>query len=235
MRRERRSPRPWPPLESVTMGDRLQPCAVCATMYRPRADDRTPTCGRSCSKRYPSLFKPAPFSPVDWPTCNCGRVFLARRTRATCSELCEKRRRADLARIFAAEQKQPDARPCQHCGTAFSPDYGNKRREFCSFACCRKHGRRAYKASRRARMKGNNAVTFDPLVVLARDNWTCQLCGIPTPRTLRGTTHDNAPELDHIIPISKGGEHTPENTQCACRRCNLAKGDNLTGRLWAAA
>lgn len=47
--------------------------------------------------------------------------------------------------------------------------------------------------------------------VFARDGWTCQYCGAP------------AENLDHVIPRSKGGEHTWENVVAACRRCNSRK------------
>ncbi len=47
--------------------------------------------------------------------------------------------------------------------------------------------------------------------VFARDDWTCQYCGAP------------AENLDHVIPRSKGGEHTWENVVAACRRCNAKK------------
>lgn len=40
-----------------------------------------------------------------------------------------------------------------------------------------------------------------------------------------GTYKVNAPELDHIIPIAKGGAHVWSNLQCACRECNAAKSD----------
>ncbi len=47
--------------------------------------------------------------------------------------------------------------------------------------------------------------------VFARDDWTCQYCGAP------------AENLDHVIPRSKGGEHSWENVVAACRRCNSRK------------
>ncbi len=67
--------------------------------------------------------------------------------------------------------------------------------------------------------------TFDPILALDRDGWRCQICGVKTPKKLRGTFKPNAPELDHIIPLAQGGAHSPANTQCACRACNLDKSD----------
>ena len=82
---------------------------------------------------------------------------------------------------------------------------------------------------RRAMRAGAGYVYFNALDILARDKWTCQLCGEPTPKSLRGTADPRAPELDHILPIAAGGAHVPENCQCACRECNRAKGAN---HLW---
>ena len=42
--------------------------------------------------------------------------------------------------------------------------------------------------------------------VFARDGWRCQYCGA------------NAENLDHVVPRSRGGQHTWENVVAACRR-----------------
>lgn len=58
--------------------------------------------------------------------------------------------------------------------------------------------------------------------ILMRDNYTCQKCGISLkdePNLLL--------EVDHIIPISKGGMTTVENLQTLCWRCNRTKGNKL--------
>lgn len=50
--------------------------------------------------------------------------------------------------------------------------------------------------------------------ILARDSYRCRSCG------------SNAYlELDHIIPVSKGGATSFENLQVLCRQCNLNKGN----------
>jgi 5-methylcytosine-specific restriction endonuclease McrA len=52
--------------------------------------------------------------------------------------------------------------------------------------------------------------------VLRRDSYSCQYCGSGKRLT-----------LDHVIPRSKGGQHTWNNVVAACERCNSKKGDRL--------
>jgi 5-methylcytosine-specific restriction endonuclease McrA len=81
---------------------------------------------------------------------------------------------------------------------------------------------------RRARIAGNGPVEdIDPYVVFDRDNWACQRCGCRTPPSLRGTHVADAPELDHIVPLARGGTHTFDNVQLLCRQCNNRKSDTL--------
>lgn len=54
--------------------------------------------------------------------------------------------------------------------------------------------------------------------VFLRDGFTCQYCG---KKNLK------SPELEHIVPKSKGGKNTFENCVCACKECNRFKGDRL--------
>lgn len=44
--------------------------------------------------------------------------------------------------------------------------------------------------------------------------FTCAYCAGPGPV-----------EMDHVIPLSKGGRHNPDNVVPACRSCNKSKGD----------
>ncbi len=51
--------------------------------------------------------------------------------------------------------------------------------------------------------------------ILRRDGHRCQYCG----RTEVALT------IDHLMPVSRGGEDTWENLVCACVDCNNRKGD----------
>ncbi len=41
-------------------------------------------------------------------------------------------------------------------------------------------------------------------------------------------------EIDHITPVTKGGEHTPDNVVPACRSCNARKGNRPLAQMLAA-
>ncbi|CAN5803352.1 HNH endonuclease [soil metagenome] len=51
--------------------------------------------------------------------------------------------------------------------------------------------------------------------VFGRDSHMCQYCG------------GMAESLDHVLPRSRGGEHTWDNVVACCRPCNIRKGDRL--------
>lgn len=79
---------------------------------------------------------------------------------------------------------------------------------------------------RKRELLNDEGVRFSRNDVLERDGWRCQMCGCKT-RPDWNAHHPKYPNLDHIVPLSKGGSHTPENTQCLCKQCNIKKGDRL--------
>lgn len=66
--------------------------------------------------------------------------------------------------------------------------------------------------------------------VYERDNYVCQICHEPTDPAAE-PNGDRFPSLDHIIPQSHGGEHTPENLRTAHRVCNARRGAPADARL----
>ena len=62
--------------------------------------------------------------------------------------------------------------------------------------------------------------SIDPYMrahVLERDGYRCRFCG-----STEGPFH-----LDHVYPVSKGGETTVNNLVTSCRRCNGKKSNKV--------
>jgi hypothetical protein len=149
-----------------------------------------------------------------------------------CSDECRKESARRAMRVIDAAKKELKERTCKECAKKFIPEYGNKRRAFCSQDCNDRYGERVGKATRRARMYDAGEIeNFDPRYILIRDGWKCYICGCKTPKKLRGTKEPNAPEVDHVIPLARGGGHTEQNVRCICRQCNNKKGAKLLSEM----
>lgn len=124
---------------------------------------------------------------------------------------------------------------CAECGCArrYVPQFGvvDGDYKFCSKRCRKRASDRVRTRMRRAATRSAHVEPVDHNVVFDRDCWRCGLCGRLTIKTKRGTQHEKAPVVDHIVPLSKGGEHTYKNVQCACHACNSAKGASIVGQL----
>lgn len=111
--------------------------------------------------------------------------------------------------------------------------YANYRRG-CRCSACVQANRDEWKAYRdRRRAAGNQIKRFGSsgpwiapsvrLAVFERDAWTCQLCGEAVQPDANPQS-DWYPSLDHIVPKSRGGAHSPENLRTAHRWCNSIRG-----------
>jgi hypothetical protein len=170
------------------------------------------------------------------PCTECSKPV--RQPRLACKGECSRLRSLRLLREQYAKDPEAIERAnrlvaCKQCGTSFkmvSLRDGRRivRRKFCSITCANRSMREAQGKNhrKRARYHGVAYEAFRTQDILRRDGYRCMICGIKTPKKLRGSTAPNAPELDHRIPMAMGGGHTRDNVQCACRRCNLAKGGN---------
>lgn len=69
---------------------------------------------------------------------------------------------------------------------------------------------------------------FTPVEIYDRDGWRCGLCRRKVNSGLK-YPHPRCASLDHIVPLSLGGEHVRANVQLAHLDCNVRKGARSAG------
>lgn len=99
---------------------------------------------------------------------------------------------------------------CEHCGKVFKASSSSQR--FCSKDC-----RVAWMGAGR-------------LLIFERDDFRCIYCGKSSIEDQRELN------VDHIYPVSLGGQDIASNLVTACHKCNMEKHDNIVrniGRIQA--
>lgn len=118
-------------------------------------------------------------------------------------------------------------RPCAHCGR---PHKRDAHARYCSDRCASLANRQSptMRLTQHVRKQGALIVEeVDPEVVYQRDKGTCYLCLKPVdPAAQPGPWNAT---VDHVVPISKGGEHSYANVRLAHNRCNSLKNDSMIG------
>lgn len=219
-------------------------CEFCSTKFAPRLSGTNKKagyprrwCSQDCRKGALSVVRqqkvvPPKFSAYYAAHCQeCGVAGGLRRPWKVCPAcsrakawLANVESRAALHRAAAKETTCPD------CGIRYCRVFGHPGPmpvcPDCAVERAKMHAR-TQRGVRRARLRSVLVDRVDPSKVFKTDGWRCYLCGCYTPKSLRGTIEPNAPELEHVIPLSKGGEHSYANTRCSCRSCNQDKSDDL--------
>ena len=203
------------------------PCLVCGKEFL-QSFGKQLTCSDECSRKNQKQKENSRRHPVFVIRfCRgCGGAFKPKTKNSWfCSRMCS----YPPEKIFAE-------RECQTCGAGFMPK--NKFGKFCSNRCQTRHSARSPNERRRrggmkmyrkrSREAGVAYEPINPIKLFERDGWKCQICGVKTPRSLRGSYEDRAPELDHRLAMASGGSHTWDNVQCTCRKCNMIKGNRAT-------
>ena len=187
-------------------------CLSCGKTFQPKRYDRLSACSRECGFVVGK------------------QIQHIKRTGGRVSVSVKRNVVVVLKRERAIYPPRPSC--CRRCGSFYYKQ--NKQQRICTDHCReqgRLQSRRKQKSARRAVIRGAKIEPVDPYKVFERDGWRCQICMVKTPQSKRGSMDDRAPELDHILPLSKGGDHSYANTQCACRKCNGLKGDNAYGQM----
>lgn len=154
-------------------------------------------------------------------TCrNCGQHFKAGATRTVyCSIPCSNRDRSN------PERYQP--RPCAACGTEVR---NTGTLPLCT-ACApdRRAERYRSKCRRRRTLKlGGIGERYTLAEIAERDRYRCGLCRRRVDMTKR-VPDLMAPVIDHMVPLSLGGDDTRANVWLAHYTCNSTKGARAVG------
>lgn len=91
--------------------------------------------------------------------------------------------------------------------------------ELRAYRASRRQIRASQQGDRRARLRRAFVEPVDRLTLYERDGGVCGLCGSPV--------EVSDFHVDHVVPLSRGGEHSYANTQIAHPSCNLSKHNRL--------
>lgn len=124
-------------------------------------------------------------------------------------------------RIKPPRVKQPgELRDCLHCAAGFESK--SKRQQ-----CCGKTCRVRYQSKlRKLKLRGLKAEVITAAHLRARGETHCALCGEPVDFA-QHYPHPKSATVDHIKPITRGGEHGFSNVQLAHAWCNTSKGNRV--------
>jgi len=163
----------------------------------------------------------------------CSVTFVGKtRNLRYCGEVC----RVEGNRLKAAQRweeflsTQPEFKEldCEWCGLKVqvprSFTGGRKYHDDCKIKARRARNR--IKTLRRQGVKTDKRITHEE--VAERDNFVCYLCEKSVDMSLPRTSKLGA-TLDHVIPVSKGGEDSLENLRLAHWVCNIKKSDKILG------
>jgi hypothetical protein len=151
----------------------------------------------------------------------CFKAFEGRQGVGFCSHKCSMQRlclhrkqNPRLCKMFTVK--------CERCGEVSSKRLTNAR--FCSEVCRKKASKRNREHTKRSRSVYGECISMEKL--MRKHARKCAVCGIrcTKPKGLNEPTEAN---VDHIIPLAKGGLHIESNVQLLCRSCNMEKSDKL--------
>jgi HNH endonuclease len=87
----------------------------------------------------------------------------------------------------------------------------------------------ALKIAQARKRRLHHAQTWDGITdeeILERDGWRCGICRKVIGKKFK-YPHPRSKSIDHVIPLSHGGDDTAVNKRAAHLGCNLARGDQM--------
>jgi len=136
------------------------------------------------------------------------------------------RHKANRKRYYAEHQEEAKvASRMAHAEAKKDPGFAQRQRERVK-EWRRRHPEMAKAIFLRSRAKRRGAKVVERVYrkkVYERDHGCCHLCNNPV-------AFKNM-HLDHVIPVSRGGEHSYANVKASHATCNLVKGSKLLSEL----
>lgn len=189
--------------------------------YKSRVNVKCKTCGRVVNVSFNTIIR----GGSKCPECEADRIAA---NRIAAEEAAEAKREEDRRkRTLARKCKQISFKPCRICGNVFVSNH-----KYCSAECTAEARRRVMSIKKDRRLRRIRGINKDGITLqelFQKSAGTCALCGGVcdwNDYRIEGNVHiagNSYPSIDHIVPLSAGGEHKWENVQLAHRICNSRK------------
>lgn len=188
------------------------PCTVCSEPMRvfPTSAGPGRMTHRACKQ---DGLEPLEVRPTN--CANCGDQFKAARKSASsggrwvrcCSRSCARRLEITNGSHAWGDIKLGWLEPEDRAARAFERGEESRRK-------------------RRARLAGVKRDRYSTASIAERDGYTCSLCGERVDMNLK-YPHPGSASVDHILPLSLGGDDTLANVALACLGCNIRKSNRV--------
>lgn len=169
----------------------------------------------------------------------CGSIFIGRLQRRQCDACRDKPKKGPCKAMYGAHLMGTSInKMCVRCGQdtehRFTLSSGKSHKCQCHCIACKakaSKGRIGLGIGTHKKRAERYGVKYEPInvrYVYNRDEWTCYLCGINVKTYNHRKYMKDRASIDHVVPISKGGDHTYSNVMTCCVACNIRKGSRST-------
>lgn len=215
-------------------------CIVCEKEFE-TFREAVKTCSHECAEIYHQLGKQSYYPPIKKNCVICGNEFETRRPqqvtcgneecKATHKKVSHSERNARYARMKPKRLVILEMRTCSECGEIFQVD-SVKNNKFCSEECRKRFNNR----KKDKRIPKEQTIDTDITLrrLFKRDKGVCWICGEQCSLDDWKYTEDGKKypgdyraEIDHVVPISRGGMHSWDNVRLAHHKCNRDKSDSI--------